>query len=163
MMSSQEQKMWFGDYDHYRAASDLKSETEDMQMAYLRLCLEPEIRAWAKIDNEKDHDKAIKALKKLCFEVINPAINRQIQVFRMSQAKSESASTMTVRLRTSYRQAEINQADWDRIECLLILKSITDDSILKELHKDIYRVMTSSDILEEVIMNLERSMKTLDF
>merc|ERR1712105_58789 len=139
-MSSQEQKMWFSDHDHYRAASDLKTETEEMQMAYLHLCLEPEIRAWAKIDNVKDQEEAIKALKKRCFEVINPEINRQIQVFRMSQAKTESASTLTVRLRTAYRQAEINQADWDRIECLLILKSITYDSILKELHKDIYRV-----------------------
>ena len=91
------------------------------------------------------------------------SINQQIQVFQMSQSKSESASTGVVRLRTSYHQAEINKADWDRIECLLILKSITDDSILKELHKDINRVMTSLDILEEAIINLERSMKTLDF
>ena len=62
-MSSQEQKMWFSDYDHYRAASDLKTETEEMQMAYLHLCLEPEIRSWAKIDSVKDHEEAIKALK----------------------------------------------------------------------------------------------------
>ena len=130
-MSSQEQRMWFNDYDHYRAASDLKSETEEMQMAYLSLCLEPKVRAWAKIDNEKNHDQAIAALKKLCFEVINHAINRQIQVFRMSQSKSQSASAGVVRLRTSYHQAEINKADWDRIECVLILKFISDDSILK--------------------------------
>ena len=132
-------------------------------MAYLCLCLELEVRAWAKIDNENNHDAAIAALKKLCFEVISPAINQQIQVFQMSQSKSKSASAGIVRLRTSYHQAEIKRADWDRIECLLMLKFISDDSTLKELHKDINRVMTSLDILEEAVINLERSIKTLDF
>ena len=59
--------MWFNNYDHYRAASDLKSETKEMQMAYLPLYLDPEITALAKIDNDDNHDWAIKVLKKLCF------------------------------------------------------------------------------------------------
>ena len=95
--------MWFKDYDHYWKASEMAPESKEMQIAYLRLCLEPEVRAQAKIHTTKDYDKAMAALNKLCFEDINPMVIRQIQLFKM-----------TDQIRNSFPSR-------DRIESLLML------------------------------------------
>ena len=138
--------MWFKDYNHYRKASDLASESLEMQIAYLRL------RARAKIDNTQDHQEAMAALNKLCFNVINPAVICQIQLFKMMQSKSETASAGVIQMWRAFCQAEMKVGDWKRIESLLMLKFVTNDSVLKELHKDIHRNMASLDILKEAII-----------
>ena len=40
-MSSQEMRIFFQDYKSYRTASELDKESDDTQLAYLRLCLDP--------------------------------------------------------------------------------------------------------------------------
>ena len=44
-MTSQEMRIFFKDYEHYRAASELGLEPQERQLAYLHLCLEPDVRA----------------------------------------------------------------------------------------------------------------------
>ena len=43
-MTSQEMCIFFQDYESYRTASELDKESEETQLAYLRVCLDPEIR-----------------------------------------------------------------------------------------------------------------------
>ena len=90
-MTSQEMRIFFNDYDSYRTASELHKESEETQLAYHRLCLDPEIRIRAGTDVAETHIGAMAELAKLCFEIYNPAINRQIEVFRMNQSKTETA------------------------------------------------------------------------
>ena len=58
-MSSQEMRIFFQDYKSYRTASELDKESEDTQLAYLRLCLDPEIRIRAGTDEAKTHQEAM--------------------------------------------------------------------------------------------------------
>ena len=51
----------------------------------------------------------------------------------------------------------------DRIECLLIVRGLNDEAVLKELHKDIAGNMHSPKILMEAITAIDRSAQTLDY
>jgi len=119
-MTSQEMRIFFQDYKSYRTTSELDKESEDTQLAYLRLCLDPEIRIRARTDDAKTHKEAMDELDKLCFEVYNPAINRQIEVFRMSQSKTENATQFGQRVRTSYMHSDAANAGSDKIECRML-------------------------------------------
>ena len=110
-----------------------------------------------------DHATVMAELEKLCFEVYNPAINRQIEVFRMTQSKTETAAQVGLRVQNSYMHSDTANAGSNRIECLLILRFITDESALKELHKDIAGNMRNPKVLMEAITAIERSAQTLDF
>merc|ERR1712074_351159 len=104
------------------SASELDKESEDTQLAYLRLCLDPEIRIRAGTDDAKTHKEAMDELNKLCFEVYNPAINRQIEVFRINQPKTENSTQFAQRVRTMYMHSDVASAGSDKIKCLLIIR-----------------------------------------
>jgi len=161
-MSSQEMRIFFQDYASYCTASELNKESEDTQLAYLRLCLDPEIRIRAGTDDAKTHEEALEDLNKLCFEVYNPAINRQIEVFRINQPKTANTTQFAQKVRTMYMHSDVANANSDKIECLLVLRSLSDETILKELHKDIAKYTVSPKILMEAITALDRSAQTLD-
>merc|ERR1712074_65731 len=127
-MSSQEMRIFFQDYKSYCTASELDKESEDTQLAYLRLCLDPEIRIRAGTDDAKTHKEALDELNKLCFEVYNPAINRQIEVFRINQPKTENSIQFAQRVRTMYMHSDVANANSDKIECLLIIRGLSDET-----------------------------------
>ena len=77
------------------------------------------MRARAGTDNATDHAAAVRELEKLCFEIYNPAINRQIEVFRMTQSKTESATQVGLRVRNSYIHSDTATVGFNRIKCLL--------------------------------------------
>ena len=149
-MTSQEMRIFFKDYENYRVASELGSESQETQLVYLHLCLEPDVRVRAGTDDATDHAAAMGELEKLCFEIYNLAINRQIEVFRMTQSKTETATQVGLRVQNSYIHSDTTTAGFGRMECLLILRAIMYESVLKELHKDIARNMSSPKTLKEV-------------
>ena len=59
----------------------------------------------------------------------------------MTQSKTETATQVGLRVQNSYIHSDTATMGFDRIECLLILRAIMDEAVLKELHKDIARNM----------------------
>ena len=94
-------RIFFKDYENYRTASELDKESDETQLAYLTLCLEPEIRIRAGTDDAIDHKAVMAELNKLCFKIYNPAINRQVEVFRMNKSKTETATQIGLRVQNS--------------------------------------------------------------
>merc|ERR1712105_174760 len=80
----------------------------------------------------------------------------------MSQSKTENATQFGQRVRTSYMHSDAANAGSDKIECLLIIRGLTDEAILKELHKDIAKYTWSPNVRMEAITALDRSAHTLD-
>ena len=54
-------------------------------------------------------------------------------------------------------------AGLDRIKCLLIIRGLNDEAVLKELHKDIAGNMQTPKKLMEAITAIDRSAQTLDY
>ena len=61
-----------------------------------------------------------------------------------------------------YMHSDVASAGSDKIECLLIIRGLSDETILKELHKDIAKYTVSPKVLMEAITALDRSAQTLD-
>ena len=55
-----------------------------------------------------------------------------IEVFRMTQSKTESATQVGLRVRNSYIHSDTATTGFDRIEYLLMIRAITDKAVLKE-------------------------------